>query len=85
MSNRIQWTATRMAEARAMRSSGATWLEIAAAIGCSEGAVRYSLSPNRAERCRAIQARARAEKRPPKPKLFPYVGQYDPETGRQSW
>lgn len=72
-----------LARGLAMRRAGMSWLQVATEMGCSEGAARYTLSKNRREQCKAIQARSRARKKPPL-KLFPYVGQYDSETGRRS-
>jgi orotate phosphoribosyltransferase-like protein len=89
MTYRLRWTTTMISRGIAMREAGLPWLQIATEMGCSENAARYSLSRNRKEQCRASQARIMAKRKAARlaarPKLFPYVGQYDPETGRQSW
>ena len=72
---RVNWNPANMAKAKALRESGMVWRDIAAAMGCSAGACRYALTPQRRERCLAYQAKAREKLKPPGPKLFPYVGQ----------
>lgn len=82
---RVRWTTTKIAEGKAMREAGATWLEVGQAMGCSENAARYRFSHYRKDRNQYAQRLDRIKRRSKKPKLFPYVGQFDPETGRQSW